>query len=391
MTIIEIIFYILCFFPFVVVAGVTNGSDIQPYCLILSIPLSIYFLVKNRFVKINIIQLYLAIALGICIGIWDAILYHMVDIKPVYRYIATYTGLISISYVAYSICKYKRGLNEKLLKLIINIWGSIGLIQLFVNRQFAYEMIANARTSGNRGVTSLASEPSYYGAVCVLLLVLTLNFKKDKYLYQINLLIQILFIAKSSVSIVYLLCFAVFYMLCGLCKGDIKSILSITLVVGGGILGLYVLVKYGEVHQRITMFAKMLFEANSLTAAFHMITAEESVSIRLNDILFGISGFIEYLGLPHGFYTRIISSGYGSLLYTMGWIGVFIIFDIYVIIRKSYKEQNEYAAVVLPLFITTIMFSNIQLANPIFPFLIGYYLYLGSTPKWIGRKWIKIS
>ena len=379
MKIIEILFYIVCFFPFVVVGGLSNGSDIQPYCLLISVPLSFFFTIKKTLeINLNAFFLYITLGIGIIIGTIIPLTCH-INISSCFRYIATYIGMICISYVSYSLCRMKKNFNEKLIKIIINIWGMVGIIQLFSFRNFAYGIIANPRTSSNRGVISLASEPSYYGAVCVLLLLLTIDFKKNKFFYQVNLLIQILLIAKSSVSVVYLLCFCFLYLVYRLYKRNVKNIFVLAFLLTVGLLILYGVVRKTGNGQRITMFAEIFFKSENLNRALKMILKEKSVSIRWNDILFCLIGFMEYWGLPHGFATRIISSGYGSLIYTMGWIGVLCIIQIYFIVKKAYIRQKKYETKVLPLFITIIMFSNIQLANPIFPFILGYYLYRGNT------------
>lgn len=379
MKIIEILFYIVCFFPFVVLGGLSNGSDTQPYCLLISVPLSFFFIIKNSLkINLNAIFLYITIGIGIIIGIFIPAIYG-INISSCFRYIATYIGMICISYVSYSLCKMKKNYNEKLIKIIINIWGMVGIIQLFFFRNFAYRIVANPRTSDNRGVISLASEPSYYGAVCVLMLLLVFDFKKNKFFYQINLLVQILFIAKSSVSVVYLLCFCSLYLIYSLYKRNAKHIFVLACILTVAFLILYRVVGNTGNGQRITMFAEILFKSENLNKALKMILSEKSVSIRWNDIIFCLKGFAEYLGLPHGFATRIISSGYGSVIYTMGWIGVLCIIQIYFIVKKAYIGQKKYETKVLPLFITIIMFSNIQLANPIFPFMVGYYLYRGNN------------
>ena len=121
MKIIEVLFYIVCFFPFVVLGGLTNGSDIQPYCLLLSVPLCIYFMIRNLFkVDVNAVILYLTIGIGVLFGTIIPF-FCGVSIRSSIRYIATYIGMICISYVSYSLCKIRCNYNEFLLKVIINI------------------------------------------------------------------------------------------------------------------------------------------------------------------------------------------------------------------------------------------------------------------------------
>ena len=374
-SILEICFYLTCFFPFIVIGNLSNGSDVQPYCLILSLFLSFYFLTKKNYFWKKHLLFYGVLLSGIIIGTLMSIAEHSVDTNSMLRYISTYLGIITISYVSYSFCERNNGYSEVIVKSVINIWGIVGLIQLWINRNFAYGIVANPRTSGNRGVISLASEPSYYGAVCVLLLILTIDFKRHKIIYQINLLIQILFIAKSSVAIVYLLCYAFLLFVFSVWKANWKALCGIVIIFMVGALGLHYLLAQGNINQRALMFARWLLEANSLSSGLNTIIAEHSVSVRLNDILFCLSGFINSWGMPYGFQTRKINSGYGSLAYTMGWLGIWSIAIIYRIIREAYAKEANVQLEIVPIFITIIMFSNIQLSNPIFPFLIGYCLF----------------
>lgn len=125
MKIIEILFYIVCFFPFVVVGGLSNGSDIQPYCLLISVPLSFFFTIKKTLeINLNAFFLYITLGIGIIIGTIIPLTCH-INISSCFRYIATYIGMICISYVSYSLCRMKKNFNEKLIKIIINIWGNI--------------------------------------------------------------------------------------------------------------------------------------------------------------------------------------------------------------------------------------------------------------------------
>lgn len=69
--------------------------------------------------------------------------------------------------MSYIYCQQDKGFNENKIKKIINIYLIVGIIQKFGYRQFAYELLGNARTTVNRGVISLTSEPSFYGYMCV--------------------------------------------------------------------------------------------------------------------------------------------------------------------------------------------------------------------------------
>ena len=51
---------------------------------------------------------------------------------------------------------------EKYIKICINIWLIVGLLQEIINPKFLTFLISAYRTSAARGVVSLAPEPTYY-------------------------------------------------------------------------------------------------------------------------------------------------------------------------------------------------------------------------------------
>lgn len=72
----EVLFYILCFFPFISLQG-SDSSDVQPYCLIYTIIMFIVICMKEKIcMDKKMYALYRVIILGILVGcaatiIWD--------------------------------------------------------------------------------------------------------------------------------------------------------------------------------------------------------------------------------------------------------------------------------------------------------------------------------
>lgn len=369
----EILFYLFCFFPFISPPGI-RSHDIQPYCLVYTMFL---FGIQCAYGKMRInkimCNLYLIIIIGIVSGIFTTFILNGFDFSGVLRYLATYCGLILISYMNYTICMKNDGLNEKLVKIIINIWLIVGLIQLFVSREFCSNIVANARTSSNRGVVSLASEPSFYGYMCILFALLVLEFQTRRFFYWMNLLFQIVFLAKSSVTMVYLMVLVGIIGLYFLKKGGVQKIIIFMGVLMCAISGCGYLAQHIDSDQRIFRFLRILFSGEDLPAIIGQLGSDGSIYIRFNDIWTCVKGFILYAGFPHGFHTRKISSGYGSVLYTMGWIGFIMIVYLFKLVNSAYS--NKMAKSVIPVFLTIILFSAIQLSNPVIGFLIGFYMY----------------
>ncbi|MBD5554764.1 MAG: hypothetical protein HDQ95_05280 [Roseburia sp.] len=328
--------------------------------------------------------IYIIIILGITVGMMATVMFSGLNFTGILRYLATYFGLILISYVSYSIFMRNGGLNERFVKVGINIWLAVGVIQSFVSRNFCSNIVSNARTSSNRGVFSLASEPSFYGYMCVFFGVLVLEFQTKRIFYWLNLLFQVVFLAKSSVTVLYLIILFGLIGLYLLRERGFKGILIFFIALAGAVLLYRFLVGRIDSGQRMIVFLNTLFSGKNIWAIIKNFGNDGSIYIRFRDIWICIEGFVSYGGMPHGFNTRKISSGYGSMMYTMGWIGIIIIICIFKLMRSAY--ENKMARNVIPVFLTIILFSAIQISNPIIGFLVGYYMYKRRNKGIQGQK-----
>ena len=373
----ETLFYIVCFFPFINWLGIGGNSDIQPYCMIITLLLLIYYSIKRKIVvNRSIMGFYVLIIIGLFMGVVMTLIWDGLALSRSVRYLATYISLILVSCFTYLLCRENGGLEESKIKKIINIYLIVGIIQLFY-KNFLYGFIANPRTTGNRGVISLTSEPSFYGYMCIFFLILALDFKKNRNIYIINLLFQICILAKSSITMLYIAIFMFLVILFSVKKMNMKSFMLILgIIFIGVIIGYYYITNNSE--QRITFFINTLLSQKSIGDIINRLLRDYSVAVRANDIKVCLVGFAEMFGVPYGFDTRKISSGYGSLILTMGWIGVIIVSCIFRYCKMSY---NGLLKKVLPIFLTIIMFSAIQVANPVFQFLIGYFMFLSERSK----------
>lgn len=370
----ELLFYVFCFFPFVKWFGIGGESDVQVYGMIFSVIYIVYYGMKSTInVSKKIFGLYIWIGVGLVIGSASSMVGGGLDLGLSLRYFATYLGLISISLAAYLISKKEGGIKELRIKIIINCYLVVGLIQRLLFREFAYDVVANARTTSNRGVISLCSEPSFYGYMCIFFMILALDFKKDKLFYIINLLFQIIFIAKSAVTMLYLLIFVGVFFICSLNKFSLKKVLLIIGIIVAIVAISYYFLTSKNSNQRIAYFIKTIITQKNVSSIIHALGNDTSVYIRFTDIWICIKGFVIRYGLPYGFNTKKISSGYGSLIYTMGWIGVAIIYKIANICYGAFPSSKLKRT--LPFFLAIIMFSAIQLSNPAFAFLVGYFAY----------------
>lgn len=360
------IFIFFCYFPFI--TPYNFGSDIQPYALLLALTI----VVPNVLFDLKLNKRLFPIAL---VAIFSSIML-IIGGRPTFLGIRSAINYISLFFIASaSLIAFKRfeGLNEKYFKITINMWFVIGAIQLIYDRSFLNFLIAGARTSSSRGVISLASEPSFYGYTIVFMMLFVLDFKKDRFVYLINLLVQLFLFSQSAVAILYLFIYVGIYLLSNIIKINFKQYKAIIAIVTFVALTTLLAFKiYPD--NRATIIMKE-FMANPM----QLVQRDKSISVRVESILNPLKVSFSHLLVPHGYYNTFehtgysrIMSGYGAALYELGVVGLFLIVKVHLIIKKAIYHTNSK---INAIFITIIMFSAIQIASPIFAFYIGYCIY----------------
>jgi hypothetical protein len=264
------------------------------------------------------------------------------------------------------------------------IYSFIGLLQLFVSK-YIFEFIVHVRTSDERGVTSLTPEPTYYGVICYLFLLLIIisdSFsKKEKIIYGLLLVLQILLLAKSSMVVLYLVFLALAFLL-GSNFLSIKNLISISLVV----LLLFSYVNHYNLLEGSRILT--LIELASV-GGIYVFGQDASMNDRLSHIYLSFYGFFENFGLPGLFSTFIhvaerkeeVSNGFfwwggagnkimsywGTIIYEMG---MFSILYFSIVLRSISKDRVfMLLAFIIPLF------AAVPIANPIVSLIIAIGLF----------------
>lgn len=375
---IESIYYLLILFPFVRWFGYGMSSDVQPFYLIAAVGIIISAGLKrplriNRDMKL----LYIEAVIGLLVGIIFTVINSGLTLDGVPRYIVTYSGLILNTLAAYLTIEKNKGLNEKAVKSAIIVYLLVGLVQKTLSSNFMYGWVSNPRTSETRGVISLASEPSFYGYMCIFFMVLSLEFSSKKTLFMILLLFQIFALANSSVTMLYIALFAAICVIILIVRLDMKRVAFICAV---GIVCAYGVYKWLSIHRpdsRSMYFINMLMNADSYSNLTEQLSRDGSATLRFSGIMFCLEGFIRSFGMPHGFSAGKMSSGYGAMLYTMGWMGAVLIIRLFKIMKKGFKGTYVRA---LPYFLTIIMFSSIQVSYPLFGYMLALCSYKTFRP-----------
>ena len=374
--------YILMFFSFFPFVSFYNiGTDIQPYAFVVAVLL--IFICQPTKVPKMMIPLFFVSAFAIAIYFIYGD-YGMSSFRSLYNYmsitvitLATYIGISRIG-----------RLDEKYIKLIINTWFIIGIIQKYIMADFLMFLVAGGRTSASRGITNLTSEPSFYGYMIIFALLFVLDFKKNRTIYILNLLIQLLIFSQSAISIVYLCIYIGLLVIKYFASFKMKKIwigIVIVVIISVG-LRLYFSL-YPD--SRATVLLNQL-----ISNPIEVYLRDASVSARVDNIVLPINESFNSFLFPKGFasandvfgFSRIMS-GFGAPIYELGIIGVILITNIITII---YKTKNHVNNKLNSIFIFIIMFSAIQLASPTLAFYIGYLLNRQKS-RTIGNEMLSID
>ena len=167
----------------------------------------LYFIKKIKF-EPYIYFLLLPFLLALCIFIISS------DIKSSIRSVLGYLSIGLIPIVFYYILKNYILLFEVLIKISTVVYFLVGVIQISFNQKFMSSLVNRMTTTENRGITSLSVEPTFYGLICLFLLIIFFTTDiRNKNIYIALLVIQIIFLAQSTMTILLIFLYAFYYLL----------------------------------------------------------------------------------------------------------------------------------------------------------------------------------
>lgn len=343
---IGICFVLFSFFPYV--SPIRNDFDSQPFSLVLG---SLFILISMLTERYNIKKMYPLVwfSLIAIILIFINVLIYDLDMET-FRAIANYSTL-SIIPIAFYIYMSKYGFPYGLFKMVIFIYLIVALLQVTYGKDI-FEFLVSARTSLDRGVTSLAPEPTYYGIICYFFLILIGLLKgmskKEKILYSMLLMFQIVFLAKSSMVFLFL-----FFYLISLplyfksMKYFIVELLFILL--------LFLMLSFISQYVQGSRLEHLITSA--MNSGYKIFYFDASLNERLSQVFFSFYGLFQNYLLPglfstfqnitenrtqvlDGFFwygnnTNKIMSFWGAICYEMGFISIFYIMYFYKYVLKN--------------------------------------------------------
>lgn len=387
------------FFPFIQIIPI--GTDSQPYALMISMIIFPFYF--NRKINLSLFSLLIIAVFSIII-----LFISNIDFGSI-RSLINYISLFIISYVTYKSLKFTNGLNYKIFKNIVYTWFTIGTIQTFIYSNFLSFLLPRGNSEdtieSGRGVVCLAPEPTFYGIICVLFIMLGyLNFKNTegvKKLYTL-LVIQIFIYARSSLVIMIIFACLFIYAFVSFItkkKNKIKIIFTILFLL---FILFSIVDNFSEQISgiRIGKILTLMLENPD-----KLILLDDSINERFVHLFFPLYGLIENWGLPHGYsiypdfmekcynnpelnylvtdytlnnnVTRIMS-GWGSILFELGIIGLLL---LYVIVRNLKIIIDGKMRYVIILGFIGLLANAVSFATALLPFIIGNIIYLAEKKK----------
>ena len=381
-----------CFFPYLNLLRLP--TDTQPNALLFAIPVLLVNLRRG------FPGYYLTGFLLFSVAFLTLLLSNL-DFGSILSF-SNYVSVLVVPLAVFFTLKFFGGLSYDFFKRVIYCWGFVGLVQKFIYGNFLSFLLSRSSAvaeANGRGVVSLAPEPTYYGSVILLfLIVYFLNFANRKdYRLLIILIIQLLALSISSTSMLVLLVATGLYFVVVFVNLPVKKILFI---VSASVL--FTLL--------IALIAPLFSESRvyKLVSIFlskpELILLDQSVSERFNAIYFSIGSLSDNYGIPHGYnaykdyilkqsqdpnnsifffnfnkehYGRILS-GFGMGIFELGIFGLLIPLLIFLSIWKCLSSYSVLFAYVL---FNLILFTAMSLNNSLILFIIGNMMYISYLKR----------
>lgn len=331
----------LCF-PYV--TPISFGTDVQPWGVMFSTILAIILFLKGYKFKILLAILFIPIIASI-------LFFPFADDSFIaLRSLIGYVSVGVIPLVFHYLLKSNYEITIAVLKFATIVYMLVALIQTFVDPEFMSFVLNRLVGGGGRGVNSLSAEPTYYGLICLfLLLTISALEMTNKNIFIYLLLFQIIFLSQSSLTILLLLIFGFFFVL--------FKIGPKTILLGSSIciLMLYIITASDIDNRAIHL-------ANQVMTNPEALLIDGSINARAGHIYFSLKGFFENYGIPNGlsafpsYWTSQISGHdiffqesnsapnrimayYGAMLFELGVIGAFVPLVYSMMIFEAYKDN----------------------------------------------------
>jgi hypothetical protein len=381
--IIGILFIFFALLPYVNFG--LNSRDSQPWAFLFS---SLFLLINynNKLPILTYSYFLIPITAFYVWFFYSSLILDFIVIRAIVNYLTFSFCLIGFLYFLKDY-----GFPWKFFIVINLLYIIVGVIQLYLPDIVSSIVMQRGSRLSGRGVQSLASEPTSFGLVLFFFSFIYLvasNFKLNKkiyYLLAMNLF-AIVFLAGSSMVILFLLLALVFVFFFISFRMKILSIFLLCLIS-------FLVLEYLE-------GSRILFIVNSFAerGLAQYLFFDESVNDRLSHVIFSIHGsFLNNL-MPGGFnsfpkiqqelmiyyegffyfpnYTESILSLFGAFVYELGIFGYLIMLFIFI-----HCQNGSISRLMTVIYLFIILNSAIPVAFPLVPFLIAILIHLNTKNK----------
>jgi len=357
-------------------------TDQQPTVHLFSVPLFFFFLAA-RLDKISIVLLFPSVfALGLLFA--DP---SFETARSAYNYLS----FLVIFFVTLGVLKYTNINFKFILVFTFFVWFFVGLIQQ-IFPDFLLFLVNNARTTNGRGVTGLATEPTFYGIV-MLFYILLFRITRPKFetVYIILASVAIFAFAKSAMAAL----FVILYFFVVSFFGKYWSVRFFYLG----------LIPFVPVFFRFLPEGRMKSVLSSLLEnPVDVVFSDASVNDRFFHVFLSLKGVFSNFGVPHGFSSFVtyaedqlsvysgfiivewftlsgrIMSGLGAALFELGIFGAIYIFVSLFIMYPLCKWGVGFFLSTTFLFFI-IFVSAVPLGFSFFPLFLSVVYYKTRYPN----------
>jgi hypothetical protein len=293
-------------------------------------------------------------------------------------------------------------IHKNFIFLSVIIYLFFGILQKFYDRRFGDFFLSSFRAAdGFRGSNSLTTEPSFYSNQMIFLFILILfitSYDKTNKETLINkiflslIVFQITFLSQAITGIIWII--------------FLLSLIAISYRKYFLLFSIFLILPI------ISYLSSLSSRASRLNSFFYILnnnpeqlfTKDESINQRIADIIISTYGFFSKLPLSFGDGTNSwnnfiydnyinfkfiifpslnsnkIMSGYGTVLFEIGIIGLLIIIIPYFFFILRTKNPLNIS---IGIFFSLFMFSAVQLSNPLFGFIYGYIIFLSCKNEFL--------
>ena len=364
----EFFFYLFCFFPYLKIIPI--ASDTQPYAFLVSVLFLIIELPEIYHKKIISKNILISLFIAVILGIAN---FSFTVVRDLFGYFSMFVIYAEALYI------FSRfGFNKKLFHLFSIIWAFVGVVQLFYP-SFLTFLVSSSRTSSNRGVCSLAVEPSYFGIVLQFFILINILCKGDKR-YNILYGVSIVLLSRSAMSIAYLFVFILLYLL----KYKHMVLLYFFFILLYFVLyfsNSFAFLESNSNARAIRVLLRLLKEG-----PYILVKSDWSINDRIGAIYFSIKGAFDNFFVPHSFgywaeylgnelprqtyFYRLtnhrILCTIGSIIFYEGVFGLFLVYKLFADIKNIQSKNNRF---LFMSFLLLFFLTAIPLAFPLLPFM----------------------